>query len=159
MRVPKKDVIATALVAVAALLYLFWLAGVTFADMDARATGLLVLGLGFAACALAVVPRFAAPVRGSRTYVAITSLLGVAALVAGIQTLVSSSAAGLAVLTVTMVALWAATTIHDVQLARAERHPAQVCPACGNSVRQPVCDACGYDLIEIARAKVTPRPM
>jgi hypothetical protein len=159
MRVPRQDVIATGLVAVAVVLYLFWLTDQIVADMSTRATGMVVLGLGFAASAVAVVPGFDQLIRGSRTYLAITSLLGLAALAAGVQMVLSSSGAGLTVLTATMVALWAIATTHHMRLAKAGRPGVQVCPECGSTARQALCDVCGYDLVANARSKTPPRPV
>jgi hypothetical protein len=159
MRVPRQDLIATGLVGGAVVLFLFWLADLTIADMGTRGTGTVVLGLGFAASAVAVVPRFDQLLRGSKPYLAITSLLGLAALVAGVQVLVSSSGTGLTVLTATMVALWAIATTHHMELAKRTQEATQNCPECGSTAQQAICDVCGYHLVENARAKTPPRPL
>jgi hypothetical protein len=118
MRLPKKDLIATALVAAAVLLYMLWLADKTLPGLGSiRATGVVILGLGFAASAVAVVPGFEQLLRGSRTYLAVTSLLGVVAFVSGVQMLLSSSGLGLGVLMVAMVAMWLIATTHHWMLA------------------------------------------
>ena len=52
MHLPKRDIIATCLVAAAGLLYLLWAIGSTLPGMSStRATGVAVLALGFAASA------------------------------------------------------------------------------------------------------------
>ena len=123
MRLPNKDLIASALVGVAVVLYMMWLADKTLPGMsDTRVTGAVILGLGFAASAVAVVPGFEALLRGSKPYLAVTSLLGVVALVGGVWMLWSSSGAGLAVMMVAMVALWAISTTHHWMLAT-QREP------------------------------------
>ena len=61
--------------------------------MGVRVTGLVILALGFVASASAVVPGFERLVHGSRLYLAVTSVLGLGALVAGLVTLWSSSTA------------------------------------------------------------------
>lgn len=118
MRLPKKDLIATALVTAAVLLYMLWMADKTLPGLGStRATGVVILGLGFAASAVAVVPGFDQLLRGSRTYLAVTSLLGVVAFVGGVQMLLSSSGLGLGVLMVAMVTLWLIATTHHWMLA------------------------------------------
>jgi hypothetical protein len=52
-----------------------------------------VLALGFAASASAVVPTFSQLLHGSKTYLSITSLIGLAALAAGVQMLITASGA------------------------------------------------------------------
>jgi hypothetical protein len=80
MRFPKADIIATVLVAAAGLLYLLWAIDSTLPGMSStRATGVAVVALGFAASASAVVPMFDQLIHGSKTYLVITSLIGLAA--------------------------------------------------------------------------------
>jgi predicted branched-subunit amino acid permease len=118
-RLPKKDIIATCAVAVAVVLYLLWLFDATLPGMSGvRVTGMAVLALGFAASATAVVPSFDKLMHGSRLYLAVTSLLGLAALAAGIVMLVSVSGAALGVLTALLFTLWVVSTTHHVMLAR-----------------------------------------
>ena len=69
MRLPRRDIIATGLVAVAGLLYLLWAIDFALPDMSStRATGVAVLALGFAASASAVVPGFDQLLHGNRAY-------------------------------------------------------------------------------------------
>jgi hypothetical protein len=122
MRFPKRDVIATGAVAVAVVLYLLWLADVTLPGMsDLRVTGLVVLVFGFVASAVAVVPGFEQLMHGNKVYLAATSLIGLAALVAGVVMLWSESSAAFAVLMVALVVLWAIATTHHVLLAKTGR--------------------------------------
>jgi hypothetical protein len=150
MRLPKRDIVASSAVAVAVVLYLLWLADAAPFGMTTRVTGLVILVLGFLASASAVVPGFVQLLHGNRAYLAVTGLLGLVALVAGIVTLWSANTAALAGLTGVLVLLWAISTTHHVLLARTE-----VCPECGASVQETYCEVCGYDLIRKTRSDVT----
>ncbi len=120
MRLPKRDVIATGLVAVAGLLYGLWAADASPPGMHAtRVTGLVVIGLGFVASASAVVPTFEQLLHGSKAYMGVTSLIGLVAVVGAIQVLVAASDAGLGLVMGAMVALWLIATIHHRELAKA----------------------------------------
>lgn len=122
MRLPKRDIIATGAVAVAVALYVLWLADVALPGMTStRATGLLVLALGFVASATAVVPSFDQLMHGNKVYLAVTSLLGLVALVAGVVMLWSASSAALAVLMAALVVLWVISTTHHLVLSKAAR--------------------------------------
>jgi hypothetical protein len=119
MHLPKTDIIATALVAAAGLLYLLWAIGSTLPGMSsARATGVAVLALGFAASATAVVPTFGPLLHGSKTYLVLTSLIGLAATAAGVQMLITASGAGLTAVMAAMAVLWLIATIHHSLLAK-----------------------------------------
>ncbi len=119
MHLPKTDIIATCLVAAAGLLYLLWAVGSTLPGMSStRATGIAVLTLGFAASASAVVPTFGQLLHGSKTYLVVTSLIGVAALAAGVQMLITASGTGLTVMMAAMAVLWPIATVHHSLLAR-----------------------------------------
>lgn len=150
MRLPKRDLIATVFVAIAVLVYLLWAVDSALPGLgSARAAGVVVLALGFAASASAVVPSFSGLLRGSKVYLAATSVLGVAALVGGVMTLVSASRGGFAMMVVATIALWLISTVHHWLLAGAA---SATCPECGRPVPQHFCDVCGYDLIEQTRA-------
>lgn len=128
MGLPKRDVIATVLVATGGVLYWLWAADSAPAGLESvRATGLVILLLGFAASANAVVPGFEQLLHGNKLYLAVTSVLGLAALAGGVQMLVASSEFGLAVLMGAMGVLWLMATIHHVLLAGigAPRHGAR----------------------------------
>lgn len=151
MRLPKRDFIATVLVAGALLVYLLWAADVALPGMgSARVAGVIVLALGFAASASAVVPTFFGLLHGNRAYLVVTSLLGVAAFVGGLMTLISASARGFAVMMVATTALWLISTLHHQMLSRAAA--TRSCPNCGQHVHQLDCEVCGYEVIEQARA-------
>ena len=112
MHLPKRDIIATCLVAAAGLLYLLWAIGSALPGMSStRATGVAVLALGFAASATAVVPAFGQLLHGSKTYLVITSLIGLAAVAAGAQMLITASGTGLTLVMAAMAALWLVATI------------------------------------------------
>jgi predicted branched-subunit amino acid permease len=126
MHLPKRDIIATCLVAAAGLLYLLWAIGSALPGMSGtRATGVAVLALGFAASASAVVPTFSQLLRGDKTYLVITSLIGLAATAAGVQMLITASGAGLTVVMAAMAVLWLIATIHHSLLARTGLPPQQ----------------------------------
>ncbi len=118
MRLPKRDIFATGLVATAGVLYLLWAVGSTMPALSGtRVTGLVILGLGFAASASAVVPNFEQLMHDHKAYMAVTSLIGVAALCAGVLMLVAAGDIWLGVMTATMGVLWLISTIHHVMLA------------------------------------------
>ena len=87
--------------------------------------GGIVLALGFWASASAVVPGFDGLLHGSKLYLAITSLLGLGALIAGIMSLVSGSEVALGVLVAATVVLWAASTVRHVISAPASEPRAE----------------------------------
>ena len=119
MRIPKRDLIATSLVGVAGLLYVLWAIGFAPPGMSGtRATGIVILALGFAASASAVVPSFDQLLHGNKAYLAVTSLIGLIALIAGVQMLVASSELGLGVMMAAMLVLWLISTIHHSRLAK-----------------------------------------
>ena len=119
MRLAKQDLIATALVAAAGVSYILWFTGFAPAGMSStRTTALVVLALGFAASASAVVPHFEQLIHGNKVYLAVTSVIGLVALIAGVQALVEASGMGLGVLMGAMSVLWLMATIHHSQLAR-----------------------------------------
>ena len=119
MRLPKTDIIATVLVAAAGLLYLLWAIDSTLPGMNStRASGLAILALGFAASASAVVPAFDQLIHGNKTYLVITSLIGLAAVTAGVQMLITASSTGLTVVMAAITILWLIATIHHSLLAK-----------------------------------------
>ena len=127
MHLPKTDVIATGLVAVAGLVYVLWAIGSALPGMNStRATGVAVLALGFAASASAVVPGFSQLLHGSKTYLAVTSLIGVVAVIGGVQMLITGSGTGLAVVMAAMAVLWLIATIHHSLLAKTGLPPQRV---------------------------------
>lgn len=118
MRLPKRDVIATVVVVVAACLYGLWTAGFAPPGLGSlRVTGSVMLGLGFVASASAVVPAFDQLIHGNKAYVVATSTVGLVALVAGLWMLFAESETALLVLMITMIVLWAASTAHHLALS------------------------------------------
>lgn len=77
-----------------------------------------VLALEFVASASAVVPTLGQLLHGNKTYLAITSLIGLAALAASVQMLITGSGAGLTVVMAAMAVLWLIATIHHSLLAK-----------------------------------------
>ena len=81
MRLSMRDLIATLLVAIASLLCAAWALGVDMPiTSSVNAVAIAVLVLGIAASMSAVVPSFTALLQGSKTYLAVTSVLGFVAL-------------------------------------------------------------------------------
>jgi len=118
MRFPKRDLIATGLVAAAGLVYLGWAIGFTLPGLSStRASGIVILALGFVASASAVVPTFDQLLHGNKAYVAVTSLIGAVALIGGLAMLVAASETGLSLVMAAMVVLWLIATIHHLLLA------------------------------------------
>lgn len=118
MNLPRKDIMATCLVAAAVVVYLLWAAGALPGITDARVIGVVVLVLGFVASASAVVPGFADLLHGNKIYVVATSVIGLVAAVAGVALLVTGSSADLALVMVAMVVLWLIATVHHALLTR-----------------------------------------
>jgi hypothetical protein len=117
-------------VALAVVLYVLWLADTIVLGMSStRVTGSAVLALGFVASASAVVPGFQQLLHGSRLYLTTTSVLGGAALAAGVVMLWTASGTALAWLMVALVLLWAMATTHHVVLARTEMRAPHAGPA------------------------------
>lgn len=120
MNLSKRDAVATGLVAVAVFFYILWTVGLAPAVLSStRATGALILVLGFLASASAVVPGFADLLHGNKTYLGVTSLIGLVAAVAGVIMLLNASSTALAVTMAAMVVLWLIATIHHSNLAKA----------------------------------------
>lgn len=120
MRIPKRDVFATGLVVAAGLLYLLWATGAVSPGLSGtRATGVVVLALGFAASASAVVPGFDQMIHGNKVYLVTTSLVGLVAFAGGVQMLLVGSEVGLGLVMGAMAVLWLVATIHHVHLGEA----------------------------------------
>ena len=112
MHLPRRDIIATGLVAAAGLSYLLWAICSALPGMSStQVTGVAVLALGFAASASAVVPGFGQLLHGSKTYLAMTSLVGLAA-AAGIQMPAAASGAGLTIVMAAVAVLRLVAIIH-----------------------------------------------
>lgn len=93
-----------------------------------RVTGLVILALGFAASAVAVVPGFERLMHGSGACLA-TTLLGPVAFAGGRTMVMWASGAGLAVLVVAMGVLWVVATAHHLRLTKGQSGPATNQPA------------------------------
>lgn len=119
MHVSRRDIVATCLVA-ASVVYALWLTGTSIPGLsDTRVSGSVILALGFAASASAVVPGFEGLLQGNKLYLIGTSVLGLIAAVAGVLMLLTGSGASLAVVMVGMVVLWLLATVHHSMLAAA----------------------------------------
>lgn len=109
MSMSMRDRIATLLVAAAVVVYgarlLELLGGTTVG-----AVAVVVLVLGVLASASAVVPGFAALLRGSKVYLLIASVLGLAALATGVLTVLNATEITLALLVGATIVLWVLAT-------------------------------------------------
>ena len=114
MHFPRRDLLATGLVAVAGFIYVLWTLDVV---SNVRVAGIVMLVCGFAASASAVVPGFDDLLRGNKAYLVLTSLIGVVALFGGAAVLFTASEAGLTVVMAAMVFLWVIATVHHLLLA------------------------------------------
>lgn len=124
MRLSVRDWIATILVGIGVVIYLAWLAGYEIPALTGPVgVAIALLVVGVAASMSAVVPGFAELLRGSKAYLVSASVLGAVALVAGVWTILGAEPyAGLAVLTVTTVLLWAMSTIRHVSVEGPRHH-------------------------------------
>jgi hypothetical protein len=116
MRLTWRDGLATVFVFVAVLLYVSWLTGMeVLGTSSAHIVGGVVLGLGLAASVTAVVYGVGAGLfRASKAYLAIASMIGLAALVAGVIALVSGNEMMLGALVFATAALWAMSTVRHM---------------------------------------------
>jgi hypothetical protein len=113
MHLLRRDLIATASVAVAGAVYGLWAVGSALPGTEsARVVGIVVLALGFLASASAVVPSFDELIHGNKTYLVVTSLMGAVALGCGIAVLVTAGEAALATLVAATGVLWFVSTVH-----------------------------------------------
>lgn len=120
MRLLKKDIAATVLVAAGGVIYLLKVTDVVLPGTGGtRAAAAIILAVGFAASAMAVVPGFEDLIHGSKVYLAAASLLGVAALVSGVIALVTGSSTALAALMAATVVMWLMATIRHAAVAAA----------------------------------------
>lgn len=107
-----RDRVAAVMVGLGVLIATSWFVGAPWiGDLDVRAVSGVVLVLGLVPSAAAVVPGFDSLVRGSRMYLAASSLLGLAAFGAAIVALSASDERGLVALVVLMVVLWSLATL------------------------------------------------
>jgi hypothetical protein len=118
MHLTRRDRIATVCVGGGVLVAVLWLAGVGSEGITTvRIVTAIVLALGFVASASAVVPGFVELLHGSKLYLAITSLIGLGALAAGIAALVDGSEVMLGLLVVATIALWVISTARHTRWA------------------------------------------
>jgi hypothetical protein len=112
MGITLRDRVATILVGGAVILAIAWfadLAGLHAVDIATITVAVLVLGVP--ASAAAVVPGFAGLIHGSRSYLLISSTLGLAATAAALLTFANRTEETLVVLIALTVVLWAGATI------------------------------------------------
>jgi hypothetical protein len=126
MRLTWRDDLATLLVAAAGLVAFLWLRGAALTGMSPRTIGAIVFALGFAACTsdkvgMANVYGAEGNRRAPMAYVALASLLGLAALVAGVLAVVTGSETVLVALVAAMAALWLMATVRHATTGRSGR--------------------------------------
>jgi hypothetical protein len=125
MRITWRDWTATVLVAAAALVYgVWWSEGEVVGMSSPRAIAVTVLALGLISSVTAVVFGVGEGLmRANKLYLAVTSLLGLLALAAGIVVLVNESEDWLAALVASTVALWLLSTVRHAMLGRTAVRP------------------------------------
>ena len=135
MHLTWRDALATVFVLAAAVLYLLWLAEIEVLGMSSpRAIGGVVMGLGLAASITAVVYGVGAGLmQASKVYLAVTSLIGLGALVAGIMVIVDANEPMLAALLIATVVLWLVSTVRHVLISGREIRHAPSGPAFGQA--------------------------
>lgn len=117
MRLDRRDVVATVFVVAGGLVYLLWLADRAVPGLtSARAVALFVLGTGIAASASAVVPSFEQLMHGSKSYMAVTSLIGGVAAVAGVVAVVRQTDGMLGLLVAATAVLWIIATVRHTTM-------------------------------------------
>jgi hypothetical protein len=119
MRLTWRDGSATLFVGLGALVYALWATGVVATGGSGpKVVGGIILGLGLAASVTAVVYGVGAGLlQASKIYLAIASVVGVVALVAGISVLLNASEPMLDVLMTTTLVLWLISTVRHVMIA------------------------------------------
>ncbi|MGE5225716.1 MAG: hypothetical protein ACM3OO_02465 [Planctomycetaceae bacterium] len=119
MRLTWRDALATVFVVAAALVYALWLAEVeVFGLSSPRAVGIVVMVLGLAASVTAVVYGVGAGLlKASKVYLAVTSVIGLVALIAGIAVLANEDETMLATLVIATAVLWLMATVRHVLIA------------------------------------------
>jgi hypothetical protein len=123
-RLTWRDGVATVLVGLGVVLYILWLNGAEL--VGPRAIAGIVLGLGLAASLIAVVYGVGAGLlQAPKVYLAVASLLGVLALVAGVLAVTSINETMLATLVAATLAMWLMSTVrHAVtESPRQDRTP------------------------------------
>ncbi|HEU5205780.1 MAG TPA: hypothetical protein VFU17_15920 [Candidatus Limnocylindrales bacterium] len=112
MQIGLRDRIATAFVIVGVGLAVTWWASAPFVEtLDVRSVSIAVTALGMLASASAVVPGFGELLRGSRSYLVGTSVLGTLALIAAGVSIVYLDERALVALVVATIVLWAVSTV------------------------------------------------
>lgn len=114
-----RDVAATVFVAIGVLVAALVASGADVAvATEASHAAIVLLVLGIAASASAVVPGWGDLMAGSRVYFAAASAIGVVALAGGAWAYLANEALGLVVMVVATVALWAMSTARHLGILR-----------------------------------------
>jgi hypothetical protein len=117
MYLPQRDKVATVFVGTGVAAYLVW-AMASPGETWTRVVAGVVLALGFAASATAVVPSFSELLHAPKAYLATASLVGLAAFGTGLVAVVQGSSDALGLLVAATVALWVMATVRHLALAR-----------------------------------------
>ena len=125
MGITIRDRVATVLVGAATLLAIGWFADVLdLHSIDVAWITVAVMVLGVPPSAMAVIPGFAGLIHGSRTYLLVSSLLGLAATAAALATIMNRTEETLIALVALTVILWAGATLrHSGMLATGRLQP------------------------------------
>ena len=116
MRLTWRDAMATLFVGAAVVVFGLWRSDTAMTEMSTRAMAVVVFALGWLGCTsdakrMSGVYAPGGDDRMPTAYTVLMSLLGVAALVAGVWAIVAASETMLAILTGTMVVMWLGTTV------------------------------------------------
>ena len=128
MQLSKRDLVASALVAVALISYVVWWFGGTPVLDQVSSVALVVLVMGIAASMSAVVPGFAGLLHGSWRYLGVASVVGLMAFGAGLVALINEDSTALSLLLLATLALWAMSTMRHIG-SYSSSHPASSSPS------------------------------
>lgn len=125
MRLTWRDALATVFVLAAVVVYGMWVADdEVLGTTSVRTVGLVVMLLGLASSVTAVVYGVGAGLlKASKVYLAVASLFGLGALVAGVLVLVDESEPMLGGLVIATAILWLMSTVRHVLIATNQHQP------------------------------------
>jgi hypothetical protein len=125
MGITIRDRVATVLVGAATLLAIGWFADLFgLHSIDVAWITVAVMVLGVPPSAMAVVPGFSGLIHGSRSYLLVSSVLGLAATAAALATIANRTEETLGALVALTVVLWAGATLrHSGMLTQGRLQP------------------------------------
>ena len=119
MRLTWRDGIATVLVAAGVAFFVLWSAGWTPDSVTAATVAGALLVLGVAASISAVIPGFEELRQAPIAYLAVTSILGIVALAAGVFAILDGETVMVGVLAAATAALWVLATLRHLTMPHA----------------------------------------